>query len=675
MSILTDSQWLTLQALIGGIITPVNPKCISPVIDRESSDFIAQVSPADLKNFRKHMTFLFEKLDEQSSRDLKLVLSILSFRPTALLLTRSTQPLTSMKPQQVTAIVTRWLNSSIPLIGKLGRSLRIASVQLLAYDPAVLKAIGYDDPHPDLAVLTKSRIWKPSIIDTADTYDVVIVGSGSSGGVVARRLARAGWRVLIVEKGQFVGPEDIPSDFPEANGKAYESGAVLFSHDVSTTVVAGSTFGGGAAVNWSCSLQPPEFIRNEFSELGAPMFSSPEYSEALESIGDVMKVTNDVGQPHSFTNQLILDSAQKLKFPVSVTGQNTGGHLPNSHFLGYGYRHGEKGGVVNWLKDACDAGAQVVTDTEVLRILYNGEKVHGVELAMKGSEHARTIRCKRVAVCAGALHSPLLLKRSGFSNENIGRYLRLHPVTLVYGEFDAKVNKRTDPIMTAVCTQSDNLDGLHHGPKIEAVHHLPFLHFVFLPWRNSPEDLKALVARYQYLSALLVITRDREYGNVVYNPAEPNRPFIQYSPSGYDRWALRQGSLVAADLHYIGGSRCIVMSNSHIPSFEPTLPREKRTLSDADYALWRDKAAKTIFDKHNTAFGSAHQMGTCRMNAEGPAKGVVDARGRLWECPGIYVADNSIFPAASGVNPMITCMAAAHVIAGKIERDLGRTKL
>jgi len=53
----------------------------------------------------------------------------------------------------------------------------------------------------------------------------------------------------------------------------------------------------------------------------------------------------------------------------------------------------------------------------------------------------------------------------------------------------------------------------------------------------------------------------------------------------------------------------------------------------------------------DTTFGSAHQMGTCRMGTS-PRNSVVDDHGRVWGKKNLYVADASLFPSCSGVNPM-----------------------
>lgn len=61
-------------------------------------------------------------------------------------------------------------------------------------------------------------------------------------------------------------------------------------------------------------------------------------------------------------------------------------------------------------------------------------------------------------------------------------------------------------------------------------------------------------------------------------------------------------------------------------------------------------------------WSSAHQMGTARMSGRAE-EGVCDTKGRVWGKEGLYVADASLFPTASGVNPMVTVMALAEWVA------------
>ncbi len=62
-------------------------------------------------------------------------------------------------------------------------------------------------------------------------------------------------------------------------------------------------------------------------------------------------------------------------------------------------------------------------------------------------------------------------------------------------------------------------------------------------------------------------------------------------------------------------------------------------------------------------------MSTARMGQD-PATSVVDLNGAVWGHAGLYVADASLFPTATGVNPMLTIMAIADHVAGCIIRGM-----
>jgi len=62
-------------------------------------------------------------------------------------------------------------------------------------------------------------------------------------------------------------------------------------------------------------------------------------------------------------------------------------------------------------------------------------------------------------------------------------------------------------------------------------------------------------------------------------------------------------------------------------------------------------------------------MGTSRMSTR-PENGVVDPKGKVWGVENLYVSDASVFPSASGVNPMVTNMAISDWISRGISKEL-----
>lgn len=62
-------------------------------------------------------------------------------------------------------------------------------------------------------------------------------------------------------------------------------------------------------------------------------------------------------------------------------------------------------------------------------------------------------------------------------------------------------------------------------------------------------------------------------------------------------------------------------------------------------------------------------MGTNRMSIC-ESDGVVDPKGKVWGTEGLYVSDASVFPSASGVNPMVTNMAISDWISRNMSKEL-----
>jgi choline dehydrogenase-like flavoprotein len=75
-----------------------------------------------------------------------------------------------------------------------------------------------------------------------------------------------------------------------------------------------------------------------------------------------------------------------------------------------------------------------------------------------------------------------------------------------------------------------------------------------------------------------------------------------------------------------------------------------------------------------TSTDTSHLMGTCRMGSD-RATSVVDADGRSWDIPNLWICDGSLFPTCGGVNPSLTIQALACRIAERIRTLAARGDL
>ena len=91
-----------------------------------------------------------------------------------------------------------------------------------------------------------------------------------------------------------------------------------------------------------------------------------------------------------------------------------------------------------WLQDAYDAGARIVVNAPVEKVVIENGEAKGVEATTAGG-HRLTVRARAVALGAGAIDTPAVLIRSGLDNPNVGKNLMIHPVLLVWAQFEEEI--------------------------------------------------------------------------------------------------------------------------------------------------------------------------------------------------------------------------------------------
>lgn len=222
---------------------------------------------------------------------------------------------------------------------------------------------------------------------------------------------------------------------------------------------------------------------------------------------------------------------------------------------------------------------------------------------------------------------------------------------------------------------------------------MPSFAFHFLNWSGGV-DFKLLALKYRHMNSYIALVRDRDPGHVYADP-HSGQPRVAYTPSAFDRKAAMVGLVALAKILYLQGAleihaalpgmRPFIRDGASPPTTSATpAPAESggddddiiSTVSDAGVADPRFRAWLAELEAHGNKpplamFGSAHQMGTCRMSSA-EATGVVDPRGRVWGTEGLYVSDASVFPSASGVNPMVTTMAISDWISRNVVEDMRR---
>ena len=539
-------------------------------------------------------------------------------------------------------------------------------------------------------------------------FDAVIVGSGCGGSLVAAKLAEQGFSVLVVEKGQYLSRTELNGSEDEFD-RLYERGGNLVAEDSGIAVLAGSAFGGGTAVNWACCLEPPYYVREEWSKKhGLHHFVSPAFQRSLDRVTKRLSVVGGKygGElKQNRANQILIDGCHRLGMHIRAAPNNMVQGGTEMGEVGVGDRHGYKQSTLEtYLWDAARTGrVKFLGGCEARHVLHQDSSRHApggrngrravkglvcnIASERSGSSRRVTVHCPVVVVSCGAVNSPALLLRSeqrtgGIKGLNasgmVGRNLRLHPVVGVVGMMpDAVDIWKGAPMTTVSEVVAHGRNGDHYGAKLEVPAILPGYCAGLLPWRDAAQ-FKDLMLDVRRLFAFIVLCRDKGDTGNVWLDSKTGHARINYPLEKHDRESMMDGLVksvriaAAAGATKIGSSffgmgmqelpRVGTPSSDGEEEVDPGKEEERACAVEKLISEMRGHGVTTDF---RTLLFSAHQMGTCRMGAS-PATSVVGPTGEAWGCDNLFVCDASVFPTSSGVNPMLTTLAIADEIANHV---------
>ncbi|KAL9552813.1 hypothetical protein MBANPS3_003586 [Mucor bainieri] len=659
---LSSSQASMLSAIFDTVLaqlTPEEEQAIQQKIQgrhdiyQVSSNQVAamsQLSATSLQIPSVVVDFFSNHVAPDKRADLLRVLDILATRPGSFLLTGYWKPLPELSRQQREAVLLTWKNSSLQSLRNLFKilsNLCLYNAYSRTRSPLV-DSIGHDaahgdvffETHPDYEPVEHARIPMMQTEEATQdglAFDVVVVGSGAGGGVAAAELAKAGYSVLVIEKGKYYHQSEMVHEEETCYANMYDGGTSTTSTSGSIQCLSGATLGGGTALNYLVSLKPQHFVREEWAKLGLGYFASTQFSRDLDTVFDRIGASQD-NILETKTNGRFEQGCHELGYPIEKVFVNTGGKAHHCSRCMMGCKAGIKNSTANtWLMDAWHHGARFLDKTLVTRIVTNNKnnnKAIGVECLVHNVQKPVFIRAKKVIAACGALRTPGLLKASGLSNSNIGKHLRLQPIMFGFGFFDETMRQMDGPLISRVCNASDDCHGDHYGAKIEEGLMLPGGLASKVPWYGAAKH-KELMLRHKSVASFVNVVRDKDsVGVVTFDPNSPT-PVYEYALSKHDAKSLticiqRNMRILAA-----AGARELYTSQANVEGF----------------AFHDDEASRADNPRFNQ----------CRMGTL-PKSSVVQPTGETWECKNIYIADGSVLPTAVGVNPMVTIEAIAlHV--------------
>ena len=485
------------------------------------------------------------------------------------------------------------------------------------------------------------------IAGTTIDCDVVIVGSGAGGGVMAAELAEAGLSVVVLEEGDHHPTSSFTTSTTAALRTLYrEGGATATIGRTPIGYAEGRGVGGGTVVNGGMSFRAPERILDGWAaRSGDRGVSSGRLDDAYARVERFLSVglpdPGSIGRDQT----LMRRGAERLGWRM-IDDQRNHVHCVGCNVCTWGCPTGAKQStLVSYLPRAVAFGATVLSGCRVDRVVMAGKRAVGVSGRIVGAgDGTFEVRARRVVLCAGALQTPALLQRSGVRSPSgqIGRNLTVHPGASVAAIFDEDVT---------------GWDGAHQsfqvrefeaeGAVLAAVNLPPSL--VARGLRFDGDELAATMAQYNHMVTAGVLLEDTGSGRVRAIGAEGVLPTYQLDP--LDAARITRSIVLLGEALFAAGAHTI-----HLP-FAGRDP--VHTVAELQ------RAAAIPVRANDLALSTVHLMGTARIGTD-PLWAVCDPFGSVHDTVGLTVADASLFPGPVGVNPMLTIMALATRAAGRI---------
>ncbi|MCX7677926.1 MAG: GMC family oxidoreductase [Spirochaetes bacterium] len=482
--------------------------------------------------------------------------------------------------------------------------------------------------------------------------DICVIGSGAGGAVVAKELAEKGFSVIVLEEGGYHTPRTWNGKPTQALIDMYrDAGATGTMGNPFISITLGKCVGGTTTINSATCFRTPHHILHKWqTELGLEMFTESNLEPYFEKVEKTIHVTELPWSILGKNARIVKRGAEKLGLHVKPLRHNA----KNCHGCGtcqFGCLEGAKQSMdMTYIPLAEKFGAKIFTHCRGERIIIDKGTVQGVTGSIinpstKKRQWRFHINSKVVVVACGALITPALLHTNGLRNKNIGKHLSIHPA----GRVVALMNEKVEGWKGV--SQGVYIDDFEHeGIMLEGIFLHPSLMLPTLPGIGMRH--KELAARYPYLAAFGFMIHDSSTGAVRRLPGT-KRIIATYPIKKIDIEKFKRAIAYTAQIFFAAGAKQVFTPIATMPILS--------TPHDIEIMLHHRVKPNQM---EIMAF---HPLCSCRIGKT-EKLGAIRNNGESFEVKNLYVSDASIIPTSLGVNPQLTIMAFATMIAEHIAR-------
>jgi choline dehydrogenase-like flavoprotein len=539
----------------------------------------------------------------------------------------------------------------------------------------------------------------------SDAVDFVIVGSGAAGGVMARELSRAGFRVVVLEQGPDLREKDFQHDefkylFQNAIVNDWKTEPNTFRKteadkaSVQPAMLYGRCVGGGT-VHFTANywrFHEIDFIeRSKVGPIAGTGFADwpityadlePYYTKVDWEIG-VSGAPGPFDPPRSkpfplppveikSSGALLERGARKLGWhpqpaPMAILSRDYQGRNACVH-CGYcesfGCEIGAKSSVLaSMIPQAEKTGRCEIRPNSYVREVSTDAagRVTGV-IYFDAQKREVFQKANAVVVCANGAQTPRLLLMSksgrfpaGLANSSglVGKYLMFNCAGFAFGQFDEPLNEYKSVVVTRALFDFYTLDpklGLYGGGGMDMRNELLPINFAL---NGLPPDAPRWGAEYKKQLAENFTRSVNVFGHCTSLPVETNS--ISLDPEVKDAWGLPAPRITYRD---------------HPEDLKTATFFQQRGMELLDAAGARKK---WTFPPQEQQFG-VHLLGTCRMGND-PKTSIINSDHRAHDVPNLFLCDGSSLVTGGRGQPTMTIQALAFRAAERIIRLAKRGEL
>ena len=490
-----------------------------------------------------------------------------------------------------------------------------------------------------------------------ETCDVLVIGSGAGGAMVASELASAGLEVLVLEEGPHVPHAEVArlSPMRALRRIGREAGLAVAMGLGETPVIStlsGKCVGGSSVMTGGVCFRIPEEVLHEWeTTLGLRDLGARSLAPHFEAIERRIHVEEVPAHMRPMGTQRFIEGAASMGVAMKPLRRNTSGCRGESR-CNFGCPHGAKMSVdLTMLPDAFARGARLYSDALVEKVETANNRAYGARGHFRLTEGASgstsrvpfVIRAKVVVVACGSLHTPLLLRNSGVDSRHVGRNLTLHPAFRVSGLWDERLAHWDGALQSVYSNHFFAQDGLTFVAAASA----PSILTAAFPGVGAAH--RALAEKLPQLGVFGGMIHDEPSGAV--RRFLGREPLVTYRMTARDRARMFRGIRILGEMAFAGGAKAVLL-----PIFGAAPVLSVKELEQLESSPPPARSVECM---------SFHPLGSARMSAAA-ASGVVKPSGETWQVENLFVADGSVLPTSIGVNSQLPIMAMARRIAQSI---------